>query len=749
MFIIFELMKARTVYLFVCVWFFVSSVANGQNGFTRQQNIPVQVGNSFLKLPWAGGLSFPHFSEFDFNQDGIKDLFVFDRSNQRIIPFINMGTANQVDYVFAPQYTHFFPPANMWAFTYDYNCDGREDFFTLSDTYDGIKVYRNNTTGPTSFQFTLVSPKLISQYPTVTANIPASYVQYPAFVDIDNDGDMDILAWNGAEQGIIEYDKNISVESGYGCDSLKFQYQTSCWGNISIPEQGCTHTGISCGQMVPPADDNLTDRSGNLRKEIPCMSVMDIDNDGDKDLLIGGLGETNLQMARNGGTPSAAIIDYVDCLWPVYDTNVEISSFASAANIDVDNDGKKDVIVAPAYQNDFDGVWYYRDTSSSSLPAFHFQYNGFLQREMIDVGTGSYPALFDYDNDGLMDMVIGNYSYYQSSGGFRSGLSLYRNIGTSTAPAFQLITKDYAGLFSANFCVGYGNDVHPTFGDIDGDGDLDMIVGDYCGRLQLFLNDGSNNSSNFGTQGIPSVMNYQGIDIGSNAAPQLIDLDRDGKLDLIIGKRNGFISYYHNNGTTTNALFTFVTDSLGHVDASNLNTGFSCPFVYEDGGNYRLLVGNEKGYVFRFGNIDGNLNGTFSVIDTLIRNEEGGRVSIGMGDINGDGLPDLLIGNYAGGVSLWYQDNPLSVNPDSGIKAGAGMEVFPNPAHLQTEIQCSNLNRENKTELDIFDMTGQKVFSLPCSAPSLTLDVSSLNAGIYFLNLQDGKHSVVQKLMVY
>ncbi|MBK5286596.1 MAG: T9SS type A sorting domain-containing protein, partial [Bacteroidia bacterium] len=361
----------------------------------------------------------------------------------------------------------------------------------------------------------------------------------------------------------------------------------------------------------------------------------------------------------------------------------------------------------------------------------------------------SYPAFFDYDNDGLEDLVIGNYNYYQPAGGCKSGLSLYRNTGTNSTPSFQLITRDFAGLFNATFCNGFCNDPHPTFGDIDGDSDLDMLIGDFCGKLQLYLNNGANNLTAFGVNGIPSVANFQGIDIGSNAAPQLVDVDRDGKLDLIVGKRSGVITYYHNSGTTTNAVFTWVTDLWGNVDVSYLTSGYSCPFLYDDSGSYRLLVGNELGYAFRYGNIDGNLSGSFTLNDTLIDRVEGGRVCPGMGDINGDGLPDLLLGNYAGGVSLFYWDNPVGVTSQNRFEAGPGMEIFPNPSNSQTEVQFSNLNPATVSILKVFDVTGQKLFSLSCSSPSLMLDVSALSAGIYMLRLEDGKHSVVRKLMVY
>lgn len=761
-------MKKIVPSILLIIFSVIISDAVAQHGFTRQLNVPVQVGANTLKFPWAGGLNFPLFSEFDFNQDGRMDLLAVDRATNgtviRVVPFINDGTPNQVDLSFDPQYTLRFPRLRNWALAYDYNCDGRNDLFTLNNLWNGIEAFRNDSI-PSSFQFTQVTNSIQCNYISTTTNIPAATGLFPAFSDVDNDGDMDIFSLNSALPGLIEYDKNISIESGFGCDSLKFQYVTSCWGNMRLAALvNCADTGFHCRtgnihEDAPPVTElndfiSEYDQSEAARQDdtMSCICVLDIESDADKDLVIGGLGDFNLQMVRNGGIPVAANIDSVDCNFPSYDTNpVFIHSFPCAANIDVDNDGKKDLIAAPTYGKDFDAITWYKDTSASSVTGFHYQTNAFLQNDMIEVGSGSYPAFFDYDGDGLKDLVIGNYNYFQVTPGvFKSGLSLYRNVGTSTTPSFELITRDFAGLFNASFCNGFASDVRPTFGDIDGDGDLDLLIGECGGKLQLFLNNGTNNLTSFGITGIPSVVNYQGIDVGSNAAPQFIDLDRDGKLDLLIGRRQGYLSYYRNTGTVTNAVLNvLVDDSLGNVDASYYTEGYACPFIYDDSGSYRLLVGNSEGYVFRYGNIDGNLTGTFSIIDTVINGEEGGRVCPGMGDINDDALPDLLVGNYAGGVSLFYMDNPVSVNPVNSFEAGPGMEIFPNPASGHTEILFTNLNAGRKNVLNIFDAVGKKVLSVNCTSPSLTLDVSAISSGIYLLHLEDGIHSVTRKLLVY
>ena len=74
--------------LFTLLFCYFSLFVNAQSGFTLNTSIPVNQ-NGPLDLAWAGGINFPVFSEIDLNNDNTADLFVFDRSNNRILTFIN------------------------------------------------------------------------------------------------------------------------------------------------------------------------------------------------------------------------------------------------------------------------------------------------------------------------------------------------------------------------------------------------------------------------------------------------------------------------------------------------------------------------------------------------------------------------------------------------------------------------------------------------------------------------------------
>ena len=192
-------------------------------------------------------------------------------------------------------------------------------------------------------------------------------------------------------------------------------------------------------------------------------------------------------------------------------------------------------------------------------------------------------------------------------------------------------------------------------GDIDGDGDTDMIVGDFNGELHYFEN----------IAGVGNVMNltlnqtqYMGIDVQKYASPQLVDLNRDDLLDLVIGKRDGYISYFKNTGTSTIPNFVLVTDSLGMVNTMRYEEigGYSTPFVYEANGEYHILSGSDNGFIYQFGNIDGNLTGVFSTDSTFQGIWEGLSSAVAMADINNDNMVDMLIGNLTGGLALFLGD---------------------------------------------------------------------------------------------
>jgi hypothetical protein len=116
--------------------------------------------DSPLEYPWAGGLNSPQFGKIDINLDGIKDLVIFDRQGNRILPFINDGIPDSVCYSFHPELASLFPAMHDWVFFYDYDCDGKEDIFTYGN--GSIRVFHNIS--DTVLKFELVTNMIESYY---------------------------------------------------------------------------------------------------------------------------------------------------------------------------------------------------------------------------------------------------------------------------------------------------------------------------------------------------------------------------------------------------------------------------------------------------------------------------------------------------------------------------------------------------------------------------------------------------------
>ena len=106
----------------------------------QENSIPVINNNDTLKNPWTGGFNSVQISKIDLNNDQIEDLFVFDRSCNKVITFLNDN--NQ--FIYAPEYESKFPnDLKNWVLLRDYNNDGKKDIFSYVS--GGIGVWKNTS----------------------------------------------------------------------------------------------------------------------------------------------------------------------------------------------------------------------------------------------------------------------------------------------------------------------------------------------------------------------------------------------------------------------------------------------------------------------------------------------------------------------------------------------------------------------------------------------------------------------------
>ncbi len=124
----------------------------------------------------------------------------------------------------------------------------------------------------------------------------------------------------------------------------------------------------------------------------------------------------------------------------------------------------------------------------------------------------------------------------------------------------------------------------PTFADLDGDGDLDAIVGEYDGFLNYYQNTGSSSAPAYTPQ-TGSANPFNGIDVGLSSKPTFADLDGDGDLDAIVGERDGTLNYYQNTGSSTAPAYTQQTGTANPFDG--ITVGFSSTHLGGSGWGWR------------------------------------------------------------------------------------------------------------------------------------------------------------------
>ena len=726
------------------------TLLKGQNFSLVQQNsIQVIVNNDTLVNPWTGGFNSAQISKIDLNNDQIEDLFVFDRSSDKVITFISKNN----NFIYAPEYEKLFPSdLKNWVLLRDFNNDGKKDIFSYVS--GGIGLWENTSSGNelafnslSFFQSSINAnvPYILSSQYNNDVNIYVVSSDVPCISDIDNDGDLDILNF-GVQGSVIEYHKNISTD----LDTLIFEMKNACWGNFS--ESGLSNTCTlfdTCLFNVPNPEDSISITRNNLRHSGSTILSLDLNNDQVKDLILGDVSYSNLVALYNDSTGVNLNSSFIsqDTLFPSYSVPADLHLFPATFYEDMDHDGIKDLIVSPNSSSesaDKESIWFYKNFGGNNSPQFYLQNKNFLQENTIELGRESKPLIVDINNDQILDLLVSNFGEFDLSIPihYNSFIESYVNVGTNENPIFKKISSDFQNISSQI------NDINliPTLGDLDGDGDLDAIVGDYSGKLHFLENVSSNPAIiNLSISISPLTDIFNNVfDFGFNAHPTLFDIDNDNDLDLVVGEAIGNLNFIENIGDSTNFDFDLRSETFGGVSVSEwwTNIGMSSPIFYRNGSDIELYVGSKRGAIYKYNNIDNNLSGNFNLVDSNFNNIFAGTHSTpAISDLNNDSLIDFIIGNKRGGLSLFMGSNDsLITNSSISHKLENKYEIFPVPA--TDIINIKNLKKQ--IYFEVISLTGRKVKTGNTKG---TIPVSKLNNGIYFLILEDGIHRNILKFV--
>jgi len=712
--------------------------------FAQSVMVETMAGDE-LANPWGGGLNACQFGRIDLDGDGVKDLVVFDRTENKVLCFRNMGAYNTISFQYSPQYDTLFPPMTDWMILADYDGDGYEDIFTYSKGLAGIRVYKNNGTFPLGFQL-VVTDYLTSQYSAGEVNILATDADYPAIVDIDCDGDLDIVTF-GVLGVFLEKHTNLSKELYGNADSLLFEFSDPCWGKVAENEENNIMYLDTC-----LFGKNVQVSRGDFRHRGAALTLRDLNNDGYFDLLISDSDYPEMSILYGGQNESGFLFVNQNDVLPGNNLPVNLVSMPCAFFTDVNNDGIDDLLVS-VFAPDVDkidgknSIHLYINHGSNELPSLVLETTSFLQNQMIDVGMNSVPFFYDVDNDGLVDVVVGNrgdvtdVSLEQGSLALSRGASLcyYRNVGTASSPAYRIEDYDFGLLFD------YGaTHLCPAFADVDNDGNDELVVGTAEGNLLLL--------EKIDGQWRLVDDNYLSVNGKRYTAPCFCDVDNDGFLDLVLGNRTGKLSLYKGNATDNGVAFQLVDDFYGDIDVCDHDVsfyGYSKPTFFEFGGQKFLAVGAESGRV-RFYEI--NASGRdfseviwpFDNLSNYFKSNIGniGHSSVCIKDINDDDIPDIMVGNLGGGLMVSLQANVFESLPESD---GTDFSLFPNPTSDKIEIQ---LNEDVDCGFQVFDMMGTQTMTGEFYGRSHVVDVSSFVSGVYFFFVRTPDSFSVRKFVV-
>ena len=481
--------------------------------------------------------------------------------------------------------------------------------------------------------------------------IDISFFASPAFKDMDNDGDLDLFL-GPYQSAVLRYFKNE--------------------GTPTNP----IFTELTGG--ANPMDDFTVGAVGAVGI-FRTVSLGDMDADGDFDIFVGTTDASDagriLYFENVGTLETPEFEERLNALNPMHFPTTFKTGILGKGVLpslcDIDGDGDQDmfVMVDPDGSGGQLPIYFFMNIGSPQAPVFNK--TSLSENPVFGVRGIGPPSFYDIDRDGDLDMILGDKS--------PSPLRYYENTGSSTNPLF---TRRVGTL---NPMVGVPlSDLFdfPTLADIDGDGDADLFVSSFIlgtTKMRYFENTAASSLST------PPFKPYEvlGVLVGGNSAPVLGDINGDGLLDMFVGDHSGDIHYFENTGTLTYPAFTERSGRNNPMNGKNVGTN-AIPALgdFDGDGDLDMFVGADDGSIFYFENTAAaGISSTSKTIRIFIRRTgdlnpihvttqpisySGKKAAPVLGDFDGDGdldmfvaLNEVVVPSTANdnGNLIWYYKN--------------------------------------------------------------------------------------------
>lgn len=647
---------------------------------------------------FSGGFNNPEHQFVDIDDDNDYDLFILNSDGY--YSFLrNTGTLQ------IPVFEEENFPAGLellnWYFFCDLDADGVTDCLTGAPG-NLVRVFSGSeNSGVVSF--------ILSSDTLFTSNgapLISESVSNPALADIDDDGDFDFFITD--QSGSVLFYENTGTPQNY-----QFTFVTDSWQDILIVGGG---------------------KSG--KHGAASIEFCDIDNDNDLDLYWGDFFSGSIYFIRNKGINIVPDMELESDVYPI-EKPVSTNGFNMPRFVDIDGDNDLDLFVSVLYDPTVSqGVIFLQNDGNATTPSFTFMTDRYLNG--FDVGTKSVLCFADMDNDFDADLIVGDEKNPDGS------LYYLENTGTNKIPEFILRDTIYTG---------YENDlsIAPTVMDIDYDGDYDIIAGTFLGEVKLIENTGTPQSAQF--SGAVDLLDGAGekIKFSNYSRPHVVDLDNDGDLDLIIGGFNGKLTVYLNEGDNSGVSFIQKADIFENIDIGDMSNVSSAWYSGNNSGK-DIIVGNRAGELYLIPKTGIGFSTEFGEPELIsLIPFEGREAAPAFYDIDYDGDEDLFLGSIRGGITYYENREITGLQAiENNIPRSYKLQAYPNPFNGGVNIKLTG--DQQIRSIQIFDILGSKIdeiaFEDNLNSFRWNPDVN-ISSGVYYFLVSLPDNSTLSQKVIY